>query len=150
MFLHSKKEVCPIGLTQLIKADTEKHSAQRKIMAPIIFLLITFSIISHGCSLEDLSITDCESLGFIRPVCEMQTPEDMAALPDGKHLLLVNFGGMFSGTGYISLFNTLDESSKLLSLPTNRSNHRMRIGATTVALRQKQVSFDHTDHISTN
>ncbi len=78
------------------------------------FLLTTFSMFFQGCSVEELSITNCEPSGLIRPVCEMQTPEDIAALPDGKHLLLVNFGGMFSGTGYLSLFNTEDESSKIL------------------------------------
>ena len=104
----------------------------------------------QGCSVEELSITNCEPSGLIRPVCEMQTPEDIAALPDGKHLLLVNFGGMFSGTGYLSLFNTEDESSKILFLPTSRSNHLMIVGVKTAARLQKEVNSDRMDHIFTN
>ena len=44
----------------------------------------------------------------------MKTPEDIAALPDGKHLLLVNFGGMMTGTGYLSIFDTTSGIHKKL------------------------------------
>ena len=76
--------------------------------------LAVASFCFQGCSIKGLSISNCEASGLIRPVCKMQTPEDIAALPNGEHLLLVNFGGMFSGTGYLSLFNVADESSKTL------------------------------------
>jgi len=51
-------------------------------------------------------ITDCEPRGDIEPVCDMRTPEDIAALPDGRHLLLAHFGHMGESTGSISLFDT--------------------------------------------
>jgi len=118
--LPSKKGVYPIDPAPFVKACPEIKPGRRKIRTHIIFLLTVFALFSQGCSVEELSITNCEPSGLIRPVCEMLTPEDIAALPDGKHLLLVNFGGMFSGTGYLSLFNTVDESSKIL-FPSDQS-----------------------------
>jgi len=44
----------------------------------------------------------------------MRTPEDIAALPDGRHLLLAHFGHMGEGTGGISLFDTRTETLKTL------------------------------------
>ena len=44
----------------------------------------------------------------------MQTPEDIAALEDGQHLLLAHFGGMAHATGSLGLFDT--KSEKLTSL----------------------------------
>ncbi len=64
------------------------------------------SILLVGCSAEESVITGCDPYGSIYPICNMKTPEDIAALPDGQHLLLVNFGGMMKGTGYLSIFNT--------------------------------------------
>lgn len=63
-----------------------------------------------GCVDDDMQISDCEPRGDIHPVCGMQSPEDIAAIPDGRHLLLANFGGMHDGTGSLSLFDTRTES----------------------------------------
>jgi len=60
------------------------------------------------------AITDCEPQGDIRPVCDMKTPEDIAAVPDGRHLLLAHFGHMGKGTGSISLFDTQTETLQAL------------------------------------
>ena len=63
-------------------------------------------------------IVGCEPVGDIRPVCDMKTPEDIAALPDGRHLLLAHFSGMDSGTdkgtGSLSLFDTRTEQLQSL------------------------------------
>jgi hypothetical protein len=67
-----------------------------------------------GCADSDIDITGCEPLGDMRPVCGMQTPEDMAALPDGRHLLLAHFGGMEGYGGSLSLFDTETEARKAL------------------------------------
>jgi len=53
-------------------------------------------------------ITDCQPRGEMRPYCDMQTPEDIAALPDGRHLLLAHFGHMGESAGSLSLFDTRD------------------------------------------
>lgn len=63
-----------------------------------------------ACSADLPPIEGCEALGDIRPVCGMKTPEDIAALADGRHLLLSNFGGMHDATGSLSLFDTKTET----------------------------------------
>jgi hypothetical protein len=62
-----------------------------------------------ACVDPELRIEGCEPVGEMRPVCGMQSPEDIAALPDGQYLLLANFGGMKHGTGSLSLFDTRTE-----------------------------------------
>jgi hypothetical protein len=54
-------------------------------------------------------------------VCGMQTPEDIAALDDGRHLLLAHFGGMIDGSGSLSLFDTQTERMKSL-FPSSSSS----------------------------
>ncbi len=67
-----------------------------------------------ACGDDHPKITGCEPVGDIRPVCEMQSPEDIAALEDGRHLLLAHFGGMTEATGSLGLFDT--ESERLTRL----------------------------------
>jgi len=62
-------------------------------------------------------IEDCEPRADIRPVCDMRTPEDIAALPDGRHLLLAHFGHMGASTGGISLFDTKTDTLRPLYPP---------------------------------
>lgn len=66
-----------------------------------------------------MHISGCEAIGDIRPVCGMKSPEDIAALPDGRHLLLAHFGGMHDGTGSLGLFDTKTEQVKPLFPPAN-------------------------------
>jgi hypothetical protein len=62
-----------------------------------------------ACVDDEMLISGCEAVGDIRPVCGMQTPEDIAALDDNRHLLLAHFGGMHDATGSLSLFDTQTE-----------------------------------------
>lgn len=39
-------------------------------------------------------IVDCEPIGDAVPLCGWQNPEDLAALPDGRHVLVSEYGGM--------------------------------------------------------
>ena len=64
----------------------------------------------NACADPHLSIEGCESQGDIRVYCDITTPEDIAALPDGRHLLLAHFGHMGKGAGSISLFDTHSET----------------------------------------
>lgn len=80
-----------------------------KSLLPIILVCLL-----AACVDDEMRISGCEPLGDITPVCGMQTPEDIAALPDGRHLLLGHFGGMHDGTGSLSLFDT--ESARVTPL----------------------------------
>jgi hypothetical protein len=73
-----------------------------KYTLPVLALLICL----QACSAKQPPIVGCDAVGDIQPICGMQTPEDIAALDDGRHLLLANFGGMHNGTGSLSLFDT--------------------------------------------
>lgn len=71
--------------------------------------LLTVLILA-GCVDDEMHISGCEAIGEIQPVCGMQSPEDIAALPDGRHLLLAHFGGMGDGSGSLALFDTRTEN----------------------------------------
>lgn len=72
-------------------------------------LILSFFCVLAGCGAREPEIVGCEPVGDIRPVCGMQTPEDMAALPDDRHLLLAHFGGMHNASGSLGLFDTSTE-----------------------------------------
>lgn len=80
-------------------------------------LLLPAVLLLSACSSSPPPITDCEPRGDIHPVCGMQTPEDIAAVPDGRHLLLAHFGHMGESSGSISLFDTATESLRPLYPP---------------------------------
>lgn len=75
-----------------------------------LLLLASSGVLLLACSADLPTISGCEAVGGIRPVCGMQTPEDIAALEDGKHLLLSHFGGMEDGHGSLSVFNIETET----------------------------------------
>jgi hypothetical protein len=70
------------------------------------------SALLAGCGEpEGLMITDCVDKGNLHPVCGLQSPEDIAVIPGGEHLLLSEYGSMDGvRPGRISLFDVNDES----------------------------------------
>lgn len=62
----------------------------------IVAVAVTFVIAGAGIlfypSVEP--ITACEPVGGATPLCGWQNPEDMAALPDGRHVIVSEYGGM--------------------------------------------------------
>jgi len=89
-------------------------------------ILLTSSIVLVACMDSEMKISGCDPVGDMQPVCEMQAPEDIAALPDGKHLLLSNFGGMAEGSrGKITVFNT-QTMEKTLAFHVPMSDVRSR------------------------
>ena len=58
-------------------------------------ILVAVILSLSACATENVVVEGCEPFGSMQPVCGMQSPEDIAALPDGRHLLLAHFGGMF-------------------------------------------------------
>lgn len=77
-------------------------------------IAIAATLVITGCASSLPPIEDCEPRGDIRPVCDMLTPEDIAALPDERFLLLAHFGKMGEEPGSISLFDTHDETLRAL------------------------------------
>ncbi|MGI9286288.1 MAG: SMP-30/gluconolactonase/LRE family protein, partial [Pseudomonadales bacterium] len=59
-------------------------------------------------------VSDCEARGDLKPVCGLQAPEDLAVLPDQRHILLSQFGNMGDHPGSIGLFDTDTESTRIL------------------------------------
>ncbi|MCZ6831291.1 MAG: SMP-30/gluconolactonase/LRE family protein [Gammaproteobacteria bacterium] len=98
-------------------------------MRKLLFLLGA-TVLFSACTAGAPPIEGCEPLGDIKPVCNMQTPEDIAALADGRHLLLAHFGGMTGGTGSLSLFDTHTE--KLTPLFPPESGTLEKLDADTV------------------
>ena len=78
----------------------------------LLFTTLALGALS-GCG-APAPIEGCEAVGDIQPHCQMQAPEDIAALNDGRYLLLAHFGGMDEGAGSISLFDTQTAQRKPL------------------------------------
>jgi hypothetical protein len=77
-------------------------------------LLTCLAGLLSACGSDLEPIIGCDPVGEIVPVCGMRSPEDIAALDNGRHLLLAHFGGMEGNPGSISLFDT--ETSELTPL----------------------------------
>jgi hypothetical protein len=60
-------------------------------------------------------ITDCEAVGAARPICGFQNPEDLALLPDGRTLIVSEYGGLDGERpGAITSFDTETETRRVL------------------------------------
>lgn len=58
---------------------------------------------------------DCQSVGAITPLCGIQAPEDIELTPNGRYLLLSQFGGLpTAGPGGIALFDLKAETHEML------------------------------------
>ncbi len=70
-------------------------------------LFIVAAVALSGCEAPPDSITSCENTDRIDAVCEFQRPEDFAALPDGRHIVVSEFGGMYGEmAGRLSLLDS--------------------------------------------
>jgi len=62
-------------------------------------------LIVAGCAPLD-PIVDCDPIGPATPLCGWQNPEDLAALPDDRHVLVSEYGGMNGERpGFLSLLD---------------------------------------------
>ena len=60
-------------------------------------------------------ITSCEPIANARPLCGWQNPEDMVALPDGRHVIVSEYGGLNGEkSGTLSLLDLETETRQLL------------------------------------
>ena len=60
-------------------------------------------------------ITTCESFGGVETLCGWQNPEDMAALPDGRHVIVSEYGDMLGEKpGQIALLDLETEGRSVL------------------------------------
>lgn len=78
-----------------------------------IFLPIVGAFFLSAC---DSHVADmpCDPVGALEPICGLQAPEDIEATPDGRFLLLSQFGGLDGGPGSIALFDPATEKAELL------------------------------------
>ncbi len=66
-------------------------------------LLLASSLVSCR-SVEP--ITACEPIGNATPLCGVQNPEDLAVLPDGRHVIVSEYGDAGARPGRISLLDS--------------------------------------------
>jgi hypothetical protein len=60
-------------------------------------------LVACGGSVEP--ITSCDRIGSATPVCGFQNPEDLALLPDGRHVIVSEYGDGGARPGRISLLD---------------------------------------------
>lgn len=71
--------------------------------------LLLLGVVGPGCAAE--AIVDCEPIGPATPFCGWQNPEDLAALPDDRHVLVSEYGGMHGERpGFLSLLDLETEA----------------------------------------
>lgn len=77
-----------------------------------IFFMLMLSLMSCN-SIEP--IKSCDPIGNAHPLCGWQNPEDMAALPDGRHVIVSEYGGMNGEkSGTLSLLSLQTKARKVL------------------------------------
>lgn len=76
------------------------------------FLLLAGTALLLACASDDNKIVNCEAKDGLQPVCGMQSPEDLAQLPEqhAHQLLVSQMGSMGENPGNLALFNTRDRS----------------------------------------
>ena len=78
-----------------------------------VVLIITIGGLSAYTSVTP--ITSCEPIGNARPLCGWQNPEDMAVLPDGRYVVVSEYGGQNGAqTGALALLDSATETRQLL------------------------------------
>src|SRR5215510_431131 len=69
---------------------------------PCLLLLVSLGPIACGST---PAITSCEPIGHAAPLCGFQNPEDLALLPDGRHVVVSEYGDVGLRPGRISLLD---------------------------------------------
>lgn len=77
-------------------------------------LLLAFAALILSACDSHVAEMPCEPVGALEPICGLQAPEDIEATPDGRFLLLSQFGGLDGGPGSIALFDPSTEKAELL------------------------------------
>lgn len=70
-------------------------------------------IAALGCSTAP-PIESCEPIGAATPLCGYQNPEDLALLPDGRHVLVSEYGGEERAPGRLSLLDLDGHARRVL------------------------------------
>ncbi|MDX1669049.1 MAG: hypothetical protein R3194_06515 [Limnobacter sp.] len=86
----------------------------------ILPLIATLAILS-ACSQHDpINPNVCEPQGNLQPICKFNSPEDLLALPDQRHLLVSEYGTYFDANpGALVLFNPQTQTVEKLDLQTS-------------------------------
>lgn len=85
---------------------------QTRLTSTVIFMCLLALTACAGK--VEFIVSDCETLGDLEPICGLQAPEDLAVLPDQRHILLSQFGNMGEHPGSIGLFDTESKTTKIL------------------------------------
>ncbi len=68
-----------------------------------------------ACAGSPEPILSCDPVGNARAICGFHNPEDLELLPDGRHLLVSEFGSMEGGSaGALALFDLASEERTVL------------------------------------
>lgn len=88
---------------------------KKKVFAILVFaaVIILGGILWSYISIEP--IVACEKVGNESPLCGWQNPEDLAALPDGQHIIVSEYGGQNGEkSGTLALLDLETESRRVL------------------------------------
>jgi hypothetical protein len=86
-------------------------------------LLLLATLTLGGCGVE--MITACAPVDDLVPICGVQNPEDMLVLPDGRHVLISQYGQLdgHQGGGF-AIYDALESTITQLPLKTETSDER--------------------------
>lgn len=72
------------------------------------------ALVASGCGSAE-PILSCDPVGMARPICGFHNPEDLEALPGGRHLLVAEYGSMEGErAGALSLLDLESEARTVL------------------------------------
>lgn len=111
-------------------------------------LWLVSSIFLVACSNPgDFTVDNCEAKGDLEPICGLQSPEDLAVLPDQKHILLSQLGNMGEYPGSIGLFDTETRTTRKLFPNQEPASHTELWGDTTCATPPGSKFSPHGSHL---
>lgn len=91
-------------------------------------LLLSLLALTACSSDKTIDPTQCDAKGEMTPICGFSNPEDFALMPDGKTLVISEYGNYFlAGPGTIVLYNT--ETGNTQRLPPLEANDLSRWGS---------------------
>lgn len=88
---------------------------KKKLIIIVLLIIVSLFIIGMRFYRPVEPIVACDPIDNARPLCGWQNPEDMAALPDGYHVIVSEYGGQNGEkTGTLALLDLKTEIRKVL------------------------------------
>lgn len=111
------------------------------------FFMLAGCALLAACSGPDVTIDDCAARGELEPICGLQSPEDLAVLPDQRHLLLSQFGNMGEYPGSIGLFDVDKKTTRKLFPNQEPASHTRLWGDAACATPPSRKFSPHGSHL---